>query len=181
MHRRWAQKFLMSAPPEDMNFVTVKEAFLLEHLLMEDKMDCRARLKEVPGITYVGGPSRLDQANKITPCMHPLVKSINNFKGKHTAWKFLLRNNVMSESLALLQVRIPQPPLPVPPPPMPTPGLEAFPLLPGKTDRIPDSQSPNIHPLSLKKEMTLPTATGPSRPSATIPPSIQQKVRKCVW
>jgi len=81
----------MSAPPKDMNFVTVKEAFLLEHLLMEDEMDCRAGLKEVPGITYVGGPSCLDQANKIAPCMHPLVKSINNFKGKHTAQMYLRR------------------------------------------------------------------------------------------
>jgi len=79
----------------------VKEAFLLEHLLMEDEMDCRARLKEVPGITYVGGPSHLDQANKIAPRMHPLVKSINNFKGKHAARKFPLWNNIMSEPLAL--------------------------------------------------------------------------------
>jgi len=179
MHRKWAQKFLMSAPPEDMNFVTVKEAFLLEHFLMEDEMDCRAGLKEVLGITYIGGPSHLDQANKITPGMHPLAKSINNFKGKHAAQKFPLWNNVMLETLALLQVKIPQPPLPVPPPPMPTPGLEAFPLLLGKTNRIPDGQSPDIHPLSLKnKETTLPIAKGPSGPSAAVPPFIQQKVRK---
>jgi len=164
----------MSASPEDMNFVMVKEAFLLEHLLMEDEMDCRARLKEVLGITYVGGPSHLDQANKIAPCMHPLVKSVNNFKGKHTAWKFPLWNNIMLEPLALLQVRILQPLLPVPPPPMPRPGLEAFPLLLGKTDRIPDGQSPDIHLSSLKnKEMTPPIAKGPSRPSAAIPPFIQ--------
>jgi len=174
VHQRWAQKFLMSAPPEDMNFVMVKEAFLLEHLLMEDEMDCRAGLKQVPGITYVGGPSHLDQANKITPHMHPLAWSINNFKGKHAAQKFPLRNNVMSEPLALPQVRIPQPPLPVPPPPMPTPGVEAFPILPGKTDRIPDGQSPDIHPSSLKyKEVTLPIATGLSGPSAAVPPSVQ--------
>jgi len=76
----------------------------------------------------------------------------------------------MSEPLALPQVRILQPSLPVPPPPMPTPGLEAFPLLPGKTNRIPDGQSPEIHLSSLKnKEMTLPIATGPSGPSATVP------------
>jgi len=185
VHQRCAQKFLMSAPPKDMNFVMVKDTFLLEHLLMEDEMYCRAGFKEVPGITYVGGPSHLDQANKIAPCMHPLAKSVNNFKGKHTAQKFLLQNNVMSEPLALPQVKILQPLLPVPPPPMPTPGLEAFPLLPGKTNRIPDGQSPDIHPSSLKnKEMTLPIATGLSRPSAAIPPFIQQKVRKerkCVW
>jgi len=163
----------MSAPSKDMHFVMVKEAFLLEHLLMEDEMDYRARIKEVPGITYVGGPSHLDQANKIAPCMHPLVKSINNFKGKHAARKFPLWNKVMSEPLILPQVRILQPPLPVPPPPMPTPGLEAFPLLPGKTDRIPDGQSPDIHLSFLKnKETTLPIATGPSRPSAAVPPFI---------
>jgi len=114
VHRKWAQKFLMSAPPKDMNFVMVKEAFLLEHLLMEDEMDCRAGLKEVLGITYVCEPSPLDQANKITPHMHPLVKSINNFKGKHAAQKFPLWNKVMSEPLVLLQVRILQQPLPVP-------------------------------------------------------------------
>jgi len=175
----------MSAPPDDMNFVMVKEAFLLEHLLMEDEMDCRARLKQVLGITYVGGPSHLDQANKIAPHMHPLAQSVNNFKGKHTAQKFPLWNNVMLEPLVLLQVRILQPLLPVPPPPMPTPGLEAFPILLGKTNRIPDSQSPDIHPLSLKnKEMTLPITEGPSGPSAAIPPVIQRKVRKerkCVW
>jgi len=80
----------------------------------------------------------------------------------------------MLEPLALPQVRIPQPLLPVPPPPMPTPGLEAFPLLPGKINRIPDGQLPDIHPSSLKnKEMTLPIATGPSGPSATIPPFTQ--------
>ena len=174
----------MSAPPEDMNFVTVKEAFLLEHLLMEDEMDCRARLKQVLGITYVGGPSHLDQANKITPRMHPLARSINNFKGKHAAWKFPLQNGVMSEPLALPQVRIPQPPLPVPPPPMPTPGLEPFPILPGKTDRIPGSQSPDFHPSSLKNKATSPITEGPSGPSTAIPPVIQRKVRKerkCVW
>jgi len=175
----------MSAPPEDMNFVMVKEAFLLEHLLMEDEMECRAGLKEVPGITYVGGPSCLDQANKIAPRMHLLAKSVNNFKGKHTARKFPLQNNVMSEPLALLQVKIPQPLLPVPPLPMPTPGLEAFPLLLGKTDRIPDGQTPDIHPSSLKnKETTPPIAIGPSGPSATISPFAQCKVRKerkCVW
>ena len=91
----------------------------------------------------------------------------------------------MLEPLALPQVRIPQPPLPVPPPPMPTPGLEAFPLLLGKTNRIPDGQSPDIHPSSLKnKEMTLPITEGPSRPSAAVPPVIQRKVgkeRKHVW
>jgi len=91
----------------------------------------------------------------------------------------------MSEPLMLPQVRIPQPLLPVPPPPMPTPGLEAFPLLPGKTDRIPDGQSPDIHPLSLKnKETTPPIAIGLSGPSATISPFAQHKVRKerkCVW
>jgi len=141
---------------------------------MEDEMDCRAILKEVPGITYIGGPSRLDQANKIAPCMHPLVKSINNFKGKHAAWKFPLWNNIMSEPLALPQVKILQPPLPVPLLPMPTPGLEAFPLLQGKTNRIPDGQLPDIHLLSLKnKETTPPIAKGPSRPSAAIPPFIQ--------
>jgi len=71
-------------------------------------------------------------------------------------------------------VKIPQPLLPVPPPPMPTPGLEAFPLLLGKSDRIPDGQSPDIHPLSLKnKEMTPPIAKGLSGPSAAIPPFIQ--------
>ena len=62
---------------------------------------------------------------------------------------------------------------------MPTPGLEAFPLLPGKTDRIPDGQSPDIHSSSLKnKETTPPIATGPSGPSAAVPPFIQCKVRK---
>jgi len=164
----------MSASPKDMNFVMAKEAFLLKHLLMEDEMDCRARLKQVLGITYVGGPSHLDQANKIAPHMHPPAWSVNNFKGKHAAQKFPLWNNVMSEPLALPQVRIPQPLLPVPPPPMPTPGLEAFPFLPGKTDRIPDGQSPNMYLSSLKnKETTPPIAEGPSRPSAAVPPVIQ--------
>jgi len=52
--------------------------------------------------------------------------------------------------------------------------LEAFPLPPGKTNRIPDGQSPDIHLLSLKnKEMTPPIAKGPSGPSAAIPPFIQ--------
>jgi len=169
----------MSAPPNNMNFVMVKEAFLLEHLLMKDEMDCRARLKQVPGITYVGGLSHLDQANKIAPHMHLLARSVNNFKGKHTAWKFPLQNGVMLEPLVLPQVRIPQPPLPVPPLPMPTPGLEAFPILPGKINRIPDGQSPDIHLSFLQnKEMTLPITKGPSGPSAAIPPIIQWKVRK---
>jgi len=80
----------------------------------------------------------------------------------------------MSEPLALPQVRILQPLLPVPPPPMPMPGLEAFPLLLGKTNRILDGQSPDIHLLSLKnKETTPPIATGPSGPSATVPPFTQ--------
>jgi len=83
----------------------------------------------------------------------------------------------MLELLMLLQVRIPQPLLPVPPPPMP--GVEVFPPLPEKSGTVPDSQSPDIHLLSLKnKEMTLPTATGSSGPSAAIPPFIQCKVRK---
>jgi len=111
--------------------------------------------------------------------MHPLAWSVNNFKGRHAAWKFPLWNKVMSEPLALLQVKILQPPLPVPLPPMPMPGLDVFPPLPGKSGKVPNSQTPDIHLSSLKnKEMTLPIATGPSGPSAAIPPFIQHKVRK---
>jgi len=80
----------------------------------------------------------------------------------------------MLEPLTLPQVRIPQPPLPVPLPLMPTPGLEAFPLLLGKTNRIPDGQTPDIHLSSLKnKETTPPIAEGLSGPSAAVPPVIQ--------
>jgi len=174
MHQRWAQKFLISAPSKDMNFVMAKDTFLLEHMLMEDEMDTRAGFKKVLEITYVGEPSLHDLSKQTAPCIHPPAQSINNFKGKHAAQKFPLQNKVMSEPLALPQVRIPQLPLPVPPLPMPTPGLEAFPLLPGKTDRIPDSQSPDIHLSSLKnKETTPPIATGLPRPSAAVPPFIQ--------
>jgi len=80
----------MSAPPKDMNFIMVKDAFLLEHMLMEDEMDTRARLKKVPEITYVGEPSLRDLSKQTAPHMHPPVRSINNFKGKHAAQKFPL-------------------------------------------------------------------------------------------
>jgi len=183
MHQKWAQKFLATAPPEDMNFVMVKDAFLLEHMLMEDKLDCRARLKEVLGITYVGEPSLHDQFRQMAPHMHPPARSVNNFKEKHAAQKFLLWNKVMLEPLTLPQVRILQPPFLVPLPPVP--GVEVFPPLLGKSSSVPDSQTPDIHLSSLKnKEMTPPTATGLSGPSAAIPPFIQCKVRKerkCVW
>ena len=162
-----------------MNFVMVKDAFLLEHMLMEDELDCRAGLKEVLGITYVGGASLHDLSKQTAPRMHLPAQSVNNFKGKHTAQKFLLWNKVMLEPLALPQVRIPQPLLPVPLPPMPMPGLNVFPPLLGKSGKVPDSQTPDIYPSSLKnKETTLPIATGLSGPSAAIPPFIQCKVRK---
>ena len=60
-----------------------------------------------------------------------------------------------------------------------------FPTLLGKSGSVPDNQSPVIHLLSLKgkEKMTLP-ATSPLGPTATVTPSIQQKVkkeRKHVW
>jgi len=90
MHQKWAQNFLHTAPPEDMNFVTVKDTFLLEHGLMEDKLDCRARLKQVLGITFIGEPSLHDQSRQMASQMHPPAQSMHNFKEKHTAWKFPL-------------------------------------------------------------------------------------------
>jgi len=113
VHHRWAQNFIHSASPQDMNFVMVKDTFLLEHGLMKDELDCRAGLKEVLGITFIGEPSLHDQSKLTAPWMHPPACSINNFKGKHAAQKFPLWNKVLSEPLMLPQVRIPQPPLPV--------------------------------------------------------------------
>ena len=67
VHWKWAQNFLYSAPPQDMNFVTVKDTFLLEHGLMEYELDCRARLVETPGITFVSEPSLCDQSRQMAP------------------------------------------------------------------------------------------------------------------
>jgi len=68
-----------------MNFVMVKDAFLLEHGLMENKLDYRAGLKQVLEITFIGEPSLCDQSRQMALWMHPPAWSVNNFKGKHAA------------------------------------------------------------------------------------------------